>query len=83
MSWHPNSWRKYPIKQQPTYDNPEAVKRVEQELASYPPLIFAGEARNLKRDLAKAGRGEAFIVQGGDCAESFAAFNADVINNMF
>ena len=83
MSWHPNSWRKYPIKQQPTYDNPEAVKRVEQELASYPPLIFAGEARNLKRDLAKAGRGEAFIVQGGDCAESFAAFNADVIKNMF
>ncbi len=83
MSWKPDSWREYPIKQQPTYKNPERVKQVEAELASYPPLIFAGEARNLKRDLIKAGRGEAFIVQGGDCAESFADFNADVIKNMF
>ncbi len=83
MSWQPNSWRKFPIKQQPVYDNPEHVRQVERELSTYPPLIFAGEARNLKRDLAKAGRGEAFIVQGGDCAESFAAFNADVIKNMF
>ncbi len=83
MSWQPNSWRKFPIKQQPVYDDPAHVERVERELSTYPPLIFAGEARNLKRDLAKAGRGEAFIVQGGDCAESFAAFNADVIKNMF
>jgi 3-deoxy-7-phosphoheptulonate synthase len=83
MSWKPNSWREFPIKQQPTYNDPEEVKAVEAELASYPPLIFAGEARNLKRDLIKAGRGEAFIVQGGDCAESFADFNADVIKNMF
>ena len=83
MSWKPNSWRDYPIKQQPTYQDPERVKQVEAELASYPPLIFAGEARNLKQDLIKAGRGEAFIVQGGDCAESFADFNADVIKNMF
>jgi len=83
MSWKPNSWRDYPIKQQPTYKDPERVKAVEAELASYPPLIFAGEARNLKWDLTKAGRGEAFIVQGGDCAESFADFNADVIKNMF
>jgi 3-deoxy-7-phosphoheptulonate synthase len=83
MSWKPNSWRDFPIKQQPTYNDPEEVKAVEAELASYPPLIFAGEARNLKRDLTKAGRGEAFIVQGGDCAESFGDFNADVIKNMF
>ncbi len=83
MNWAPNSWRNFPIKQQPTYKDPTLVKEVESELASYPPLIFAGEARNLKNDLIKAGRGEAFIVQGGDCAESFSAFNADVIKNMF
>ncbi len=83
MNWAPNSWRSFPIKQQPTYKDPTLVKEVESELVSYPPLIFAGEARNLKNDLVKAGRGEAFIVQGGDCAESFGAFNADVIKNMF
>jgi len=83
MSWKPNSWRKYPIKQQPVYEDAEALKKVEATLASYPPLIFAGEARNLKEDLIRAGRGEAFIVQGGDCAESFADFNADTIKNMF
>jgi len=83
MSWQPNSWRKFPIKQQPTYDDQELLKKVEAELAGYPPLIFAGEARNLKRELAKAGRGEAFIVQGGDCAESFADFNAEIIKNMY
>ena len=83
MNWEPNSWRKFPIKQQPTYKDSALVKEVETELASYPPLIFAGEARNLKNDLIQAGRGEAFIIQGGDCAESFGAFNADVIKNMF
>ncbi len=83
MNWASNSWRTFPIKQQPTYQDSALVKEVETELASYPPLIFAGEARNLKNDLIKAGCGEAFIVQGGDCAESFGAFNADVIKNMF
>ncbi len=83
MNWQPNSWRNFPIKQQPTYDNPDALNAVEKTLASYPPLIFAGEARNLKKDLLQAGRGEAFIVQGGDCAESFATFDAEVIKNMF
>jgi 3-deoxy-7-phosphoheptulonate synthase len=83
MNWRPDSWRAFPIKQQPQYPDPDHVKRVEKVLSTYPPLIFAGEARNLKRDLAKAGRGEAFIVQGGDCAESFNDFNADVIKNMF
>ncbi len=83
MNWAPNSWRNFPIKQQPTYKDMALVKEVETELASYPPLIFAGEARNLKNDLIQAGRGKAFIVQGGDCAESFGAFNADVIKNMF
>jgi len=83
MSWSPSSWRKFPIKQQPQYKDKEALEKIEKELSSFPPLIFAGEARNLKKDLAKAGRGEAFIVQGGDCAESFEAFNADTIKNLF
>ncbi len=83
MSWQPNSWRKFPIKQQPVYEDQELLRQVEAELSSYPPLIFAGEARNLQKELAKAGRGEAFIVQGGDCAESFAAFDADIIKNMY
>ena len=83
MSWRVDSWREFPIKQQPEYKDKEALEAVEKQLSSFPPLIFAGEARNLKEELAKAGRGEAFIIQGGDCAESFAAFNADVIKNLF
>ncbi|MDD3591048.1 MAG: 3-deoxy-7-phosphoheptulonate synthase class II [Sulfurovum sp.] len=83
MSWTPSSWREFPIKQQPTYTDQEALKAVEKELSSYPPLIFAGEARNLKEKLAAAGRGEAFLLQGGDCAESFSDFNAQSIKNLF
>ena len=83
MSWNPASWREFPIKQQPHYEDREKLERVEEELRSVPPLIFAGEARNLQNDLARVGRGEAFIIQGGDCAESFAAFNADTIKNLF
>jgi len=83
MNWSPNSWREFPIKQQPTYPDQEELIAVEAELSGYPPLIFAGEARNLKEDLARAGRGEAFIIQGGDCAESFSAFDADIIKNLF
>lgn len=83
MSWTPSSWREFPIKQQPTYTDQEALKAVEKELSSYPPLIFAGEARRLKEKLAAAGRGEAFLLQGGDCAESFSDFNAQSIKNLF
>ena len=83
MSWTPGSWRTFPIKQQPTYTDQEMLKAVEKELSSYPPLIFAGEARNLKEKLAAAGRGEAFLLQGGDCAESFSDFNAQSIKNLF
>ena len=83
MSWSPNSWRDFPIKQQPTYQDQALLKKVEETLASYPPLIFAGEARNLKADLARVGRGEAFLLQGGDCAESFNAFNAQNIQSLF
>ncbi|EFK97142.1 3-deoxy-D-arabino-heptulosonate 7-phosphate synthase, partial [sediment metagenome] len=59
------------------------LKKVENELSSYPPLIFAGEARNLKNELARVGRGEAFLLQGGDCAESFSEFKAGTIKNLF
>ncbi len=83
MSWTPSSWRNFPIKQQPTYDDKEMLKKVEKELSSYPPLIFAGEARKLKDQLAQAGRGETFLLQGGDCAESFSDFNATTIKNLF
>jgi len=83
MSWTPGSWRTFPIKQQPTYTDQQALRAVEKELSSYPPLIFAGEARNLKEKLAAAGRGEAFLLQGGDCAESFSDFNAQSIKNLF
>ena len=83
MQWSPSSWRNFPIKQQPEYEDKELLASVERELKSYPPLIFAGEARNLQKDLARVGRGEAFIVQGGDCAESFSAFNGETIKNLF
>jgi 3-deoxy-7-phosphoheptulonate synthase len=83
MSWKPESWRDFPIKQQPVYEDQNYLKDVGKELSSYPPLIFAGEARNLQKELAKAGRGEAFVIQGGDCAESFSSFDADTIKNLF
>ena len=83
MSWTPSSWRNFPIKQQPTYNDQDTLKEVESTLVSYPPLIFAGEARRLKEKLAAAGRGEAFLLQGGDRAESFSDFNAKNIKNLF
>jgi 3-deoxy-7-phosphoheptulonate synthase len=83
MSWTPNSWREFPIKQQPTYQDQKVLEKVEEDLSSYPPLIFAGEARTLKEKLAKAGRGEAFLLQGGDCAESFSDFSSLTIKNLF
>ncbi len=83
MGWNPTTWRDFPIKQQPVYEDLELLESVENELKSFPPLIFAGEARNLQKDLAKAGRGKAFIIQGGDCAESFSSFDADTIKNLF
>ena len=83
MSWTPSSWRNFPIKQQPTYQDQALLKKVEEDLSSYPPLIFAGEAESLKEKLAAAGRGEAFLLQGGDCAESFSDFDAKSIKNLF
>jgi 3-deoxy-7-phosphoheptulonate synthase len=81
--WTPSSWRDFPIKQQPTYENLTELKKVEDELATYPPLIFAEEARRLKSALANVANGQAFLLQGGDCAESFNAFNANNIKSLF
>lgn len=82
-NWSPSSWRDFPIKQQPTYADLEKLAKVEAELASYPPLIFAGEARSLKNKLADVVNGKSFLLQGGDCAESFNAFNANNIKDLF
>jgi len=82
-TWNRSSWRESPIKQQPTYPNIDKLNEVEKELNKFPPLVFAGEVRKLKKDLAKVCRGEAFLLQGGDCAESFSEFNADNIRDMF
>jgi len=81
--WTKSSWRTKPRVQMPDYPNQDALGAVEAQLAKYPPLVFAGEARRLKAELAKASRGEAFLLQGGDCAESFAEFSADTIRDTF
>ncbi|MBR8465972.1 3-deoxy-7-phosphoheptulonate synthase class II [Campylobacter sp. faydin G-140] len=83
MSWSRESWREYKILQQPKYENLDELKRVESRLKTMPPLVFAGEARNLKQDLARACEGKAFLLQGGDCAESFSNFSANNIRDMF
>lgn len=81
--WSPSSWRTFPVKQIPDYPDVERLHAVEQDLAKQPPLVFAGEARALKDDLAKVANGEAFLLQGGDCAESFSEFRATHIRDMF
>jgi 3-deoxy-7-phosphoheptulonate synthase len=82
-TWSPSSWRSKPILQQPTYPDTEKLERVLSELKNYPPLVFAGEARSLKEQLARVAKGEAFLLQGGDCAESFSEFHADNIRDTF
>jgi len=81
--WQKTNWRNKPRVQMPDYLDQEALNAVESQLSNYPPLVFAGEARNLKAKLAAASRGEAFLLQGGDCAESFAQFSADGIRDTF
>lgn len=81
--WTPNSWRSKPIIQVPEYPDKAALEVVEGRLASYPPLVFAGEARALKSHLANVAEGNAFLLQGGDCAESFAEHGADNIRDFF
>jgi 3-deoxy-7-phosphoheptulonate synthase len=82
-SWSPDSWRTKLLEQAPVYPDAAALADVERQLSSFPPLVFAGEARKLKALLAKASKGEAFLFQGGDCAESFAEHAADNIRDFF
>src|SRR5690349_31882 len=81
--WTPKTWRQKPIQQSPSYPDAKALAEVEATLATFPPLVFAGEARKLKRELAKVAAGEAFLLQGGDCAESFLEHRADNIRDFF
>ena len=82
-SWDKSSWRTKKRHQMPEYKDPEELNKVENSLKSLPPLVFAGEVRNLKKDLAKVESGQAFLLQGGDCAESFEEFSADLIRDTF
>jgi 3-deoxy-7-phosphoheptulonate synthase len=81
--WSPDSWRRKPIVQVPEYPDAQALADVEKQLSTFPPLVFAGEARALKRSLARVAQGEAFLLQGGDCAESFAEHGANNIRDFF
>jgi 3-deoxy-7-phosphoheptulonate synthase len=81
--WSPASWRGKPIRQVPVYPDPGALDAVETRLKTHPPLVFAGEARSLKARLAQVVEGKAFLLQGGDCAESFAEFHPDNIRDTF
>ena len=81
--WSPDSWKTKPIQQVPTYRDAAELADVERRLASFPPLVFAGEARKLKQSLAQVASGHAFLLQGGDCAESFAEHSANNIRDFF
>ena len=81
--WTLNSWKNYKAKHLPEYKNQKHLDKVLTSLRDFPPLVFAGEVRSLRNSLAKASEGEAFLLQGGDCAESFSEFNADNIRDTF
>lgn len=82
-TWTPDSWRAKPIEQVPEYPDPEKLRAVEEQLSNYPPLVFAGEARRLRASLGRVAEGKAFLLQGGDCAESFAEFHPNNIRDTF
>src|SRR5665811_175869 len=81
--WTPDSWRKKPIQQVADYPDRRPLADTEKQLATFPPLVFAGEARSLKKALARVANGHAFLLQGGDCAESFAEHGANNIRDFF
>ena len=81
--WAPETWRNFPVEQVPHYPDSAALANVERQLAGFPPLVFAGEARKLKRALGEVAQGRAFLLQGGDCAEAFAEHAADNIRDFF
>ncbi|GLQ55148.1 class II 3-deoxy-7-phosphoheptulonate synthase [Devosia nitrariae] len=82
-TWTPASWREKPVSQVPAYPDEAALREAERQLSTFPPLVFAGEARDLKTKLADVAHGRAFLLQGGDCAESFAEHGADHIRDFF
>ena len=82
-AWSPESWQSKPIVQVPEYRDRDALADVKKQLAGFPPLVFAGEARNLKSTLAEVAEGRGFLLQGGDCAESFAEHHGDNIRDFF
>ena len=81
--WQKNSWRELSISQQPIYSDKDLLKLVEDKIEKLPPLVFAGEVRSLKEKLKKVALGEAFLLQGGDCAESFSDFSANNLRDSF
>lgn len=81
--WSPSSWRAKPIEQAPAYPDAASLAEVERQLSGFPPLVFAGEARKLKQALGRVAKGESFLLQGGDCAESFVEHSADNIRDFF
>ena len=82
-NWKVNSWRKYPVKHIPEYPDKKELDQVLNKIKTFPPLVFAGETRHLKQQLAEVVDGKAFLLQGGDCAESFAEFHPDNIRDTF
>ncbi len=82
-NWTPDSWRSKDVRQVPAYPDKAELAAVEERLANFPPLVFAGETRGLKDQLADVAKGNAFLLQGGDCAESFAEHHADHIRDFF
>ena len=83
VDWSVNSWRNFPIRQVTEYSDKDNVVTVEKELSLIPPLVFAEEARRLRKRMADVAEGKAFLLQGGDCAESFAEHNANNIRDSF
>ena len=81
--WKTNSWRNYPVKHIPKYEDEKELNMVLNKIKSFPPLVFAGETRHLKSQLADVVDGKAFLLHGGDCAESFVEFNPDNIRDTF
>jgi 3-deoxy-7-phosphoheptulonate synthase len=81
--WQPDDWRQKPILQQPHYEDQQHLTNVEQKLKTYPPLVFAAETRDLFKQLGQVSEGKGFLLQGGDCAESFDEFNAPKIRDTF
>lgn len=82
MKWTPNSWRDFPILQQPTYKDASELRAVSDRLNEFPPLVFTDEVETLKQNLAEVAAGKAFILQGGDCAESFQEFSENHVQSM-